>query len=80
MGGILKRLKPDCVFDCTVPVALELVAMTAFAHGCRVLGEKPLAPTAASDNPRSLAMVFGAIDAAKTGGWLDLHPYYELTE
>lgn len=39
----LQTLDPQVVFDCTVPPAHEVVATTALAHGCHVLGEKPLA-------------------------------------
>ena len=35
----------DVVFDCTVPPAHHQVVLTALAHGCHVLGEKPLAET-----------------------------------
>lgn len=42
---VLKRTKPDVVFDCTVPEAHVSVTITALRHGCHVLGEKPLADT-----------------------------------
>jgi predicted dehydrogenase len=35
------------VFDCTLPEIHHQVTMTALAHGCHVLGEKPLADTMA---------------------------------
>ena len=40
---MLDRLRPDIVFDCTVPEAHVDVTMEALAQGCHVLGEKPLA-------------------------------------
>jgi predicted dehydrogenase len=43
--AMLKKTKPDVVFDCTVPEAHVMVATTALRHGCHVLGEKPLADT-----------------------------------
>ena len=39
----LRAVKPDAVFNCTWPDAHEPVSLTAFAHDCHVLGEKPLA-------------------------------------
>lgn len=45
LDDMLDRLRPNCVFDCTVPAAHEQVALAAFAHRCHLLGEKPLAPT-----------------------------------
>lgn len=43
----LADLRPDVVFDCTVPSAHSKVTLAALAHGCHVLGEKPLASTMA---------------------------------
>jgi predicted dehydrogenase len=43
LAAVLDRVQPDLVFDCTVPPAHVGVALTALAHGCHVLGEKPLA-------------------------------------
>lgn len=43
LGKVLKKTKPDLVFDCTIPEAHTSVALTAHRHGCHVLGEKPLA-------------------------------------
>lgn len=40
---VLDDLRPDAVFDCTVPEAHTQVTVTALARGCHVLGEKPLA-------------------------------------
>lgn len=45
LESVLQTTKPDLVFDCTIPEAHHDVALTAFAHGCHVLGEKPLAHT-----------------------------------
>jgi predicted dehydrogenase len=58
---VLKRTKPDVVFDCTTPEAHAEVALTAFRHGCHVLGEKPLADSMA--NARK--MVKAAAKAAR---------------
>jgi predicted dehydrogenase len=43
LAAMLAAVQPDCVFDCTVPEAHVGVTLTALAHGCHVLGEKPLA-------------------------------------
>ncbi len=40
---VLRKTKPDAVFDCTVPVAHPDVTITALKKGCHVLGEKPMA-------------------------------------
>lgn len=40
---VLHRTAPDVVFDVTVPAAHVDVTLTALAHGCHVLGEKPMA-------------------------------------
>ncbi len=43
LATLLKSVKPDAVFDCTIPEAHVQVVLTALASGCHVLGEKPLA-------------------------------------
>jgi predicted dehydrogenase len=43
LGPLLERTAPDVVFNCTVPEAHLDVTLEALAHGCHVLGEKPLA-------------------------------------
>jgi len=43
LDTMLKTMKPDIVFDCTVPRAHLGVTLTALRHGCHVLGEKPIA-------------------------------------
>lgn len=40
---ILKKTKPDIVFNCTIPAAHYKVTMTALKHECHVLSEKPMA-------------------------------------
>ena len=45
LAKMLTETKPDLVFDCTVPQAHTEVTLTALAHGCHVLGEKPMADT-----------------------------------
>jgi len=44
---MLKKTKPDIVFDCTVPEARASVVMAALRHGCHVLSEKPMATSMA---------------------------------
>ena len=39
----IDKVKPDVVFDCTVPQAHFSVTLTALAAGCHVFGEKPMA-------------------------------------
>lgn len=43
LDAALDALTPDVVLDCTVPSAHYPVTMAALAHGCHVMGEKPLA-------------------------------------
>ncbi len=45
LAALLREVRPDAVFNCTVPEAHLPVTLTAFEHGCHVLGEKPLADT-----------------------------------
>lgn len=62
LAGILRQSHPDVVFDCTVPEAHVEVTLTALAHGCHVLGEKPMADTMAN----ARRMVAAAQAAGKT--------------
>ena len=41
----IEALRPDVVFDCTIPAAHPVVTLAALSRGCHVLGEKPLAPS-----------------------------------
>ena len=43
LSDVLAQASPDIVFDCTIPEAHYDVTLEALAHGCHVLGEKPLA-------------------------------------
>lgn len=45
LAHVLNMTQPDIVFDCTIPQAHHSVTLTALAHGCHVLGEKPMADT-----------------------------------
>jgi predicted dehydrogenase len=58
---LLDNTRPDIVFDCTLPTAHASVTLEALAHGCHVLGEKPLADS--MENARR--MVTAAQDAGK---------------
>lgn len=62
LTAMLDALRPDVVFDCTIPPAHADVAVTALAHGCHVLGEKPMAT--------SLADARRICDAAAAAGKL----------
>src|SRR5207248_221430 len=57
---MLDRLRPDVVFDCTIPEAHVGVTLEALRHGCHVLGEKPLADS--MENARR------AVEAARAAG------------
>ncbi len=57
----LAKTRPEVVFDCTVPEAHRQVTLTALAHGCHVLGEKPLADSMSNAH----AMVAAARQAGK---------------
>lgn len=58
---VLDKTSPDIVFDCTVPEAHTGITLAALAHGCHVLGEKPMADS--MDNARK--MVQAASKAGK---------------
>ncbi|TGN62364.1 Gfo/Idh/MocA family oxidoreductase [Paracoccus liaowanqingii] len=53
LAAMLRDLRPDMVFDMVVPQARPQVVATAFAAGCDVLSEKPLAGSL--DEARALA-------------------------
>ena len=62
LAEMLDELKPEVVFDCTIPLAHGEVTITALEHGCHVLGEKPM-----SDNIETAkAMVAAAQKSGKT--------------
>ncbi len=61
LDTMLDGLKPDAVFDCTVPEAHIDVTLTALKHGCHVLGEKPMSNSL--ENGRK--MVAAAHEAGK---------------
>ena len=48
LAALLRQVRPDAVFNCAIPEAHLPVTLTAFEHGCHVLGEKPLADTLAN--------------------------------
>ncbi|MBX3050481.1 MAG: Gfo/Idh/MocA family oxidoreductase [Caldilineaceae bacterium] len=47
LAEMIRATGADVVFDCTIPAAHKSVVLTALAHGCHVLGEKPLAESMA---------------------------------
>ncbi|UCI23122.1 Gfo/Idh/MocA family protein [Mesorhizobium sp. B2-8-5] len=52
LDAVLDETKPDAVFDVVVPAARREVALSAFAHHCHLLTEKPLADS--PDNARAI--------------------------
>ncbi len=60
LAEMLQTLKPDIVFDCSIPEAHHPVTLTALQQGCHVLGEKPMAD--------SLAQAQEMIAAARQAG------------
>ncbi|TGP49298.1 Gfo/Idh/MocA family oxidoreductase [bacterium M00.F.Ca.ET.230.01.1.1] len=60
LNAVLDQTKPDAVFDVVVPAARREVALSAFAHHCHLLTEKPLA-----DSPENAQAI---ITAARQAG------------
>jgi predicted dehydrogenase len=60
LGTALRTLKPDILFDVTIPEAHAENAVIAFRHGCHVLSEKPMA--------HNMAEARRSLDAARTAG------------
>ena len=61
LEAVLSATRPDIVFDCAIPEAHVNITLSALAHGCHVLGEKPLADS--MENARK--MVDAALKANK---------------
>ena len=61
LAPVLEQTKPDIVFDCTSHDAHQAITQTALAHGCHVLGEKPLAHSIQA----ARAMIEASEDAGK---------------
>jgi predicted dehydrogenase len=61
LAATLRQARADVVFDCTVPEAHLPTTLTALAHGCHVLGEKPMADSL----EHARQMVAAAQDAGK---------------
>ena len=61
LQAVLRKVRPEVVFDCSVPEAHCAVTLTALKHGCHVLGEKPMADTMA----RARRMVAAAEKSGK---------------
>jgi len=59
IDAVLDQTKPDAVFDVVVPAARRGVALSAFAHHCHLLTEKPLA-----DSPDNARAIIAAARAA----------------
>ena len=57
LKSVMKRSKPDVVFDCTIPSAHTEVTVTALKYGCHVLGEKPM-----SDSMKNAQKMLKAAD------------------
>jgi predicted dehydrogenase len=60
LPAMLDALRPDIVFDCTVPAARASVVEAALRHGCHVLSEKPMA--------NSMAEAHRLMEAARAAG------------
>ncbi|PBB16222.1 Gfo/Idh/MocA family oxidoreductase [Mesorhizobium sp. WSM4313] len=60
LDAVLDQTKPDAVFDVVVPAARRAVALSAFAHDCHLLTEKPLA-----DSPENARAIVEAARKAR---------------
>ncbi len=61
LEAMIAELKPDIIFDCTIPKAHVHVTLTALKHGCHVLGEKPMTESLAD----AKSMIAGAEKAGR---------------
>lgn len=61
LDTVLRQVKPEVVFDCTIPEAHCATTLTALKHGCHVFGEKPMADTM----PNARKMVAAAQKAGR---------------
>lgn len=57
LSRMLGKTSPDAVFDCTVPEVHTSVALEAFAHGCHLLSEKPMADSMENARKASQAAI-----------------------
>ncbi|MFA6293177.1 MAG: Gfo/Idh/MocA family oxidoreductase [Victivallales bacterium] len=57
LKSVLKKARPDVVFDCTIPSAHTEVTVAALKYGCHVLGEKPM-----SDSMKNAQKMLNAAD------------------
>lgn len=62
LDAMLRQLKPEVVFDCTIPEAHCATTLTALKHGCHVFGEKPMSDTM----PNARKMAAAAQKAGRT--------------
>ncbi|RUW56765.1 MULTISPECIES: Gfo/Idh/MocA family oxidoreductase [unclassified Mesorhizobium] len=60
LDAVLDQIRPQAVFDVVVPAARRDVALSAFAHHCNLLTEKPLA-----DSPENARAI---VEAARQAG------------
>ncbi|MFC3324030.1 Gfo/Idh/MocA family protein [Mesorhizobium cantuariense] len=60
LDAVLDQTQPQAVFDVVVPAARREVALSAFAHNCHLLTEKPLA-----DSPENARAI---VEAARQAG------------
>jgi predicted dehydrogenase len=72
LDAMLESRRPDVVFDVVVPAARASLARLAFAHGCHLLSEKPLA--ASLDEAR--AIVAAAREADRVHAVLQNRRYH----
>jgi predicted dehydrogenase len=75
LDRMLNATHPDIVFDCTVPEAHLPTTLAALAHGCHILGEKPLADS--MEHARQ--MVAAAQSSGKTYAVMQNRRYLEQT-
>lgn len=62
LDAMLRQLKPEVVFDCSIPEAHCATTLTALKHGCHVFGEKPMSDSM----PNARKMAAAALKAGRT--------------
>ncbi len=73
LATVLQQTHADVVFDVAIPEAHREVTLTAFQHGCHVLGEKPLA----NSMTEAREMVAAAQQSGKTFAVIQNRRYME---